>query len=299
MRKKIAVTGANGFVGNYVTASLVNCGAEVLALNGPGLEVKNNPNIKNCNADILNIDEIKAVLKDFQPDSILHLAAIAAPTYKDLAKLYNTNVHGSENIMDAAHDVCKEGTRLVLVSTAGVYGDSGKEYTNEDTPYNPQNHYSYSKMIMEYLSRNYRDSLDIKIVRPFNFIGRGQSVNFLVSKFVKSFQDKEPVLKVGNIKTQRDYLDIKFGADVLAKIACNVDVKYDVINVCTGVATSGEDIINTLKELTGHCPKIEIEPKFLRKNDIMRMVGEPSRGFEIAGNNNKPAEVRELLKDLL
>ncbi|MBO7672097.1 NAD-dependent epimerase/dehydratase family protein [bacterium] len=298
MKKRIAVTGANGFVGSYVTEALLRDGAEVLAINGPGLEIKNK-NVKNCYADILNLDDIKSAFKEFQPDSIIHLAAIAAPTFKDLAKLYDINVHGSENIMDAAKEVCKQGTRLVLVSTAGIYGDSGKEYTDENSPYNPQNHYSYSKMVMEFLSRNYRDDLDIKIVRPFNFIGKGQSVNFIVSKFVKAFQEKEPVLKVGNIKTQRDYIDISFGAWALAKIATNDDVKYDVINVCTGVATSGEDIINTLEELTGYCPKIEVEPAFLRKNDIMRMVGDPTRWLEVAGPNQKPAPVKELLKNLL
>ena len=81
MKKRIAVTGANGFVGNYVTESLLRDGAEVLAINGPGIEIKNK-NVKNCYADILNIDDIKAAFKDFQPDSIIHLAAIAAPTFK-------------------------------------------------------------------------------------------------------------------------------------------------------------------------------------------------------------------------
>lgn len=298
MRKRVAVTGANGFVGNYVTDSLIKNGVEVLAINGPGFEIKNK-NVKNCYADILNIDDVKTAFKDFQPESIIHLAAIAAPVFNDIAKLYDINVHGSENIMDAAKAVCKQGTRLILISTAGVYGDSGKEYTDEDTPYNPQNHYSYSKMIMEYLSKNYKDELDVKIVRPFNFIGKGQSVNFIVSKFVKAFKDRESVLKVGNIKTQRDYLDIEFGTSVIAKIAYMDEIKYDKINICTGIATSGEDIINNLKELTGYCPKIEVEPAFLRKNDIMRMVGRPDRGFELAGVNKQPATVKELLKNLL
>lgn len=298
MTKKVLVTGANGFVGNYVTNELLNNGADVIALNGPGLDVKNNK-ITNICVDILDIEAIKSVFRDFQPDCIIHLAAIAAPTYKDVAKIYDINVHGSENILDAAKASCKEGTRVILTSTAGVYGDSGKEYTDENTPYSPQNHYSYSKMVMEYVSRNYKDELDIKIIRPFNMIGIGQSPNFIVSKFTKAFIDKVPVLRVGNLNTERDFFNVEFAAKVFANTALKEDVKYDIINICAGKATTGAQILDILKEITDYEPKIEVQQEFLRKNEVMRMVGDTTRCFDVAGDGIRPLPVNQILKNMV
>ncbi len=298
MKNKVVVTGANGFIGNYVTSELVKKGAEVLALNGKGFEVTNN-NVKNCVVDILNIDEIKSAFKDFQPDCIVHLAAIAAPTFGNIAMLYDINVHGSENILDAVKEVCAEGTRVILTSTAGVYGNSGKDFIMEETCYNPQNHYSYSKMIMEYISKNYKDCLDIKIIRPFNMIGRGQRTNFLVPKLVEAFVTKQPVLKVGNLETQRDYVDVAFASKVFAKMATDDNIKYDILNICAGSTTKGSDITRLLAELTGFSPKIEVNPEFLRKNEIMRMVGDSTKCFDFAGEDIRPIPIKQILENMI
>lgn len=298
MKNRVIVTGANGFIGNYVTKELVKNGAEVLAMNGKGLDVKNN-DVKNCVADILNIDEVRAAFKDFNPDCILHLAAIAAPTFGNIAMLYDINVHGSENILEAAKEVCSEGTRVVLTSTAGVYGNSGKDFISEDTEYNPQNHYSYSKMIMEYISKNYRDILDIKIIRPFNMIGTGQTTKFLVPKLVEAFVTKQQVLKVGNLETQRDYVDVEFASKIFAKFATEENLKYNVLNICAGSAVKGSEITDILAELTGYSPKIEVNPEFLRKNEIMRMVGDPTKCFDFAGENLRPISIRQILSRMI
>ena len=298
MKNRVIVTGANGFIGNYVTKELIKNGAEVLAMNGKGLDVKNN-DVKNCVVDILNIDDIKNAFKDFKPDCILHLAAIAAPTFGNVAMLYDINVHGSENILEAAKGVCSEGTRVVLTSTAGVYGNSGKDFITEETGYNPQNHYSYSKMVMEYISKNYRDILDIKIIRPFNMIGTGQTTKFLVPKLVEAFVTKQPVLKVGNLETQRDYVDVEFASKIFAKFATEDNSKYNVLNICAGSAVKGSEITDLLAELTGYSPKIEVNPEFLRKNEIMRMVGDPTKCFDFAGEDLRPISIRQILSRMI
>ena len=54
-------------------------------------------------------------------------------------------------------------------------------------------------MVMEYMSQQYADKLDIKIVRPFNIVGYGQNENFFLPKLVRAFANKQDIIKLGNI----------------------------------------------------------------------------------------------------
>lgn len=297
MQKKVFVTGAGGFVGSYILKSLNMAGASILAhdIKGAKFSVEG---IRSCDVDLKDKQALSQVIRDFAPDSVIHLAAIASPTYGNIAEIYDVNVNLSEILLDVIRDNCPKGTRVVLTSTAGVYGNSDKAFISENSEYNPQNHYSFSKMVMEYISRAYKDDLDVKIIRPFNMIGCGQKENFLIPKLVRAYVQKQDVLKVGNLNTVRDYVDIEYAAKVFCKMALTDETEYDVLNICSGHGVKGTEILHMLQELTSFSPRIEVDPKFLRKNEIMQLVGDPTRCNAFMGDE-KPKKIEHILKHMV
>lgn len=299
MENRVLVTGASGFVGRAIIKELL-CQdvSAILALDRVPFDFSDD-RVTFSNANLLDKEELAKDVGAFKPTAVIHLAAIASPVYGNIAELYDINVHGSENLLDVLCDTCSQGTRVILTSTAGVYGNSGKDYIPEDTAYNPQNHYSFSKMVMEYIAKAYKDDLDIRIIRPFNMIGIGQNENFLVPKLVKAFATKQPTLAVGNMETYRDFVDIDFAAKIFCKAVLIKEMPENVLNICAGHGTRGQDILDILQELTGYLPKIQVNSQFIRKNEIMRLVGDPTKCNRFYNNEFHTKTVKEILSDMV
>lgn len=274
MAERVLITGGNGFIGRYLCKELQTRGKEILVISKSFDEPFCYPH-RQISLD--NKEGLIEVLKQFHPDAIMHLAAIALVTHKDVSEIYNVNVCGTENLFEAAKEAGLHGVRIVITSTAGVYGNQPYKYLDESLPFNPVNHYSYSKMICEVMSRQYESDFDIKIVRPFNIIGIGQNNTFFVPKVVEAFCNKQEKLKLGNIDSVRDYVDVSYCAYIMAELLCRKQVSYSILNICSGIPTSCKDIINKLNEITGFTPKIEISQSFVRSNEIWRMVGSSAR----------------------
>ncbi len=271
MNKRILVTGAEGFIGKYLLDELGNRGVEYLATDVISEEIVQKENYRKVS--LLHKEEIRKVVRDYQPDVVVHLAAIALVTHENIPEIYEVNVCGTENLLSVLAEEQKNKTRVVLMSTAGVYGNQDAEFYDESLPYKPSNHYSFSKMITEYLSKEYEESLDIKIVRPFNIIGTGQKETFLIPKLVKYFAERVDRIPLGNISSIRDYISVEYCAFVIAELSLRDQVNFKELNICSGIGHSGEDAVRFLETYTGHVPEIDITQTFVRKNEVWRLVG--------------------------
>lgn len=281
--KKILITGATGFIGRYCCKEILARGNDYLALTRNQTDLIDSNRVKVAN--LHEKEDLIRIIKEYRPDAVLHLAAIAAVTYGDKSEIYSTNICASEVLLEALYEVCEEKTRVVLVSTAGVYGNQEERFYNEDMPYNPANHYSYSKMVMEFMSEQYSDKLDIKIVRPFNIAGYGQNVNFFLPKLVKAFAAQQETINLGNIESERDYVNVEYCVNVLLELLTREKVEINKLNICSGIATSGKDIIEMLKKISGWNPSIHISEDFVRKNEVWRLVGSNERLLKFLGDD--------------
>lgn len=277
MYRKVLITGASGFIGRHLMKEFGKIGIEAFGIDNVSIPKLN---VRECS--ILDYDSIVSILDEFRPDAIVHLAAIALATYENILEIYNVNVCGSENLLKATDAVCGKGTKVILVSTAGVYGNQNKEFYDETLPFSPENHYSYSKMVVELLSKQYND-LDIRIVRPFNIIGVGQRSVFLIPKLVEHFAYRKPELRIGNLTPERDYVDIHFCTKVLTELTKRNDLKHNIYNICSGVGHSVQNVIDILTKYCDFCPEIIVDERFIRKNEVWRMVGNPDRLSELLG----------------
>lgn len=283
MNKRILVTGAEGFIGKYLLDELGNRGVEYLATDVISEEIVQKENYRKVS--LLHKEEIRKVVRDYQPDVVVHLAAIALVTHENIPEIYEVNVCGTENLLSVLAEEQKNKTRVVLMSTAGVYGNQDAEFYDESLPYKPSNHYSFSKMITEYLSKEYEESLDIKIARPFNIIGTGQKETFLIPKLVKYFAERVDRIPLGNISSIRDYISVEYCAFVIAELSLRDQVNFKELNICSGIGHSGEDAVRFLETYTGHVPEIDITQTFVRKNEVWRLVGDPTRLHSFVGKD--------------
>lgn len=275
MNTKLLITGGNGFIGRYLCQECIKQGIDFMVLSRDGTCAQRGGT--GFHADLLDIHSLERALESFQPHAVIHLAAIASPVHQNIAEVYNANVVGTENLLMAARKHLPGGSRVILASTAGVYGNQSVDQLSEDMPFNPVNHYSYSKMVMEFLSRQYADALDIGIIRPFNIIGPGQKENFFISKLVKHFSQRVPEISLGNLKAVRDYVSVELCAKTVVDLAVTQENIPPILNICSGTGYSCEDVVHILETLTGHHPQIHSTEDLSRPNEIWRLVGDPTR----------------------
>lgn len=88
-----------------------------------------------------------------QPDAVVHLAAISFVGHGDANAFYSVNVIGTMQLLDAIADMKKTPQRVLLTSSANVYGNCTSASITEDSPTVPVNHYAMSKLAMEYMAK--------------------------------------------------------------------------------------------------------------------------------------------------
>ena len=296
-KKRVLITGASGCIGQFVLKEMLkNEDIDFFAI-----DTRKIPNISIEKQELISLldkEKLMEIIKRYKPNVIIHLAAIALVTHDNVGEIYNVNVQGTENLLEVTQEYCDKGTRVILASTAGVYGNQKVEKYKEDLPYNPANNYSYSKMITEYLGKRYKDDLEIVTIRPFNIIGVGQSENFLIPKLVEHFANRKEKLSVGNISSFRDYVDVEYCAEVIMELVLREKIDFDILNICSGIPTSGEMILQLLQEMTSFKPEIEISKNFVRKNEVWRMIGDTTRLSEFM-NGKKSQSVKDILLKML
>ncbi|MBN1214294.1 MAG: NAD(P)-dependent oxidoreductase [Candidatus Lokiarchaeota archaeon] len=156
MKQKILLTGAFGNVGQNTLKQLLTREYEVTCF-----DIKNSPNeksrkklLKNWQfktiwGDILNINDLNNVVKGM--DCIIHLAAIIPPLSEKKPELaYKVNVEGTQNLINAVKALPNK-PRIIMASSIGIYGTTMhlKPPVKADTPLNPSNHYSHTKVECE------------------------------------------------------------------------------------------------------------------------------------------------------
>ena len=294
--ERILITGASGFIGRYLLKKIKENKLDFLAI-----DTQEVPDVSSESQKIISLldkENLDEIIKWYKPNVIIHLAAIALVTHENIGEIYNVNVQGTEKLLEAIQNHCDENARVILASTAGVYGNQNVDKYGENLTYNPANHYSYSKMITEYISKQYKEDLDIVTIRPFNIIGVGQSEKFLVPKLVEHFADRKEKLSVGNISSFRDYVDVEYCAEVIMELVLREKIDFDILNICSGIPTNGEMIIQLLQEITDFKPEIKISSDFVRKNEVWRMIGDTTRLWEFM-NGKKSQSVKDILVKML
>jgi nucleoside-diphosphate-sugar epimerase len=287
--KKVLITGIEGFTGVYLEDLLTKAGYDVYGLVYPK---SNRRTHLVCN--IVNLQEVMAVIHSVEPDYVIHLAGISFVPHSDVRQVYDINLFGTLNILDALLETRVIPDKIVIASSANVYGNPAVEVIDETVCPNPVNHYANSKLAMEFMARNYFDRLNILITRPFNYTGIGQGVQFLMPKIVSHFKDGKKEIELGNLDVVRDFSDVRSVADVYQRLM-ECRATSEIVNICSGKGVSLLEIIDTMKSMTGAEIKTVKNPLFVRTNEVKALIGSNKKLLSLIGEQ-KTYPIKETLR---
>jgi len=299
---KAFVTGVSGFVGPYLARHLAQNGFEVFGIDRNGVAVE------GCAAqqcDITDYNALSVIIRKVKPDVIFHLAGQSSVerSWKEPVLTRDVNVGGTKNLFDAVV-AAKISPKILLVSSAEVYGIPKSIPIREDHLLKPVSPYGESKVEQERLALDYirKKKLQVIICRSFPHIGPGQPSKFVCSNFAEQVVNVEKgragFVKVGNVDVTRDFTDVRdiVRAYLLAIQKCKPG---EIYNVCSGRSRTIKSILDLLISLSKSKPiKVVKDDSRMRNNDIPMLIGNPAKFRSATGWEPKIA-IEQTVTDLL
>lgn len=283
---RVLVTGITGFAGSHLAELLVSRGYEVHGLAHEGPPFANLTSVQDRvrihEGDITRLEDVQSVLAGSRADAVVHLAGIAVPTIasRDPIAAVRVNVLGTAAVISALEH--RPRTRLVLASSADVYGAPDRVPVDEDAPLRPGNVYAATKVASEALTRELtaRHPAPVVILRPANQNGPRQHPGLAASAFAKQIAEAEagiarPVIKHGGLDAERDFLDVRDMARAYAA-ALGLD-ESGTFNVGTGRAVPIAQILDTLIALARIPVRAELDQSRVRSGEPTRMALDATR----------------------
>ncbi len=252
-------------------------------------------------SDLTDFEGICAELEKKTFDYVVHLAAKSSVCSDQYDSYYNTNVVGTLNLLVVLVKLLAKPKKVLLVSTANVYGVTDQSPVSESQPPNPNSHYGVSKYSMELMSKLFIDDLPIVIARPFNYTGKGQSVQFLIPKIVESFVNKNPSISLGNIDVIREFNSVEIICYAYLDLL-KFGVEGEVYNICSGVPHTIDGVIKKMSKITNHLIKVEVDNSLIRKNELNVLYGDNSKLKKLITDNGsylRASSLEETLTKML
>jgi GDP-4-dehydro-6-deoxy-D-mannose reductase len=233
--------------------------------------------------DVTDPAAIGRALETQPPEAVVHLAAMSsvAHSWREPHLCYRQNFIGTRTLLSAARKNCPTA-RILLVGSADQYATTAPSARaiDESTPLAPHSPYARTKAAGELLGKAATEhGLDVVCARAFNHTGAGQSDVFVVSNFARQLARirlglQEPVMRVGNLESVRDFLHVD---DVINAYLALLDPKVpsDSYNIASGNSTTIQEILDRLIAIAGIEPRIERDPDRWRETDWL--VGDASR----------------------
>jgi len=269
---KILLTGAAGFTGLFFKRQAEASGHTVWPLA----------------ANLTDKAAVTAEVAQAQPMSVVHLAAISFVGHADEAAFYNVNVLGTLNLLAALAALLVPPSKVLLASSANVYGNCAASPITEVQSPAPVNHYATSKLAMEHMALTYADRLPLVITRPFNYTGLGQAPQFLIPKLVSHFARRADRIELGNLHVEREFNDVRMVCAAYLGLLTHGE-PGQVYNVCSGEPHTLQHVIATLQAITGHTMAVDVNPAFVRANEVHRRCGSPSKLLACIGPLLQPS----------
>lgn len=265
---RILITGIDGFTGQYLEQYFVQQGYLVFGTTtNPNNETKN-----HFYCDIRCFEDVLRIIARTQPDYIFHLAGISFVGETNRSLFYDVNVVGTEHLLEAVITEGIKPEKIIVASSATVYGNHEATVLDELICPKPINHYGYSKLAMEHLVSTYFQRLDIIVTRPFNYTGVRQSDNFFIPKIVSHYKQNKKIIELGNINVAREFNHISDVCLVYERLMLS-SAYSTIVNICSGNPVYLKDVIKILDCYAGYKMELKVNESFVRKNEIPILSG--------------------------
>ncbi|MHA1713634.1 MAG: SDR family oxidoreductase [Candidatus Ranarchaeia archaeon] len=260
---RVAVTGGAGFIGSHIVDKLAKEGAEVLVIDNMSTGQKANiedaisqGHVKLVQQDIIEPTALSNLIRSFEPEAILHLAAKISvqDSVRNPLDVNNVNVDGTLHVLESARK--SDVDKIVMASSSAVYGDLPSLPKREDLPVLPLSPYGASKLAAEtYVQTYFRVyGLNTIVLRFFNVFGPRQSYSMyggVITVFISHLINRQPITIFGDGEQTRDFIYVKdvVQANILA--LCSDKGAGDVFNIASGTPTSINQLYQLVSKIIG------------------------------------------------
>lgn len=298
--KKFLITGFSGFVGRHFIQYLYElpetfevCGVDIKEPAFDCSIYKDKINIQFKKVNLLNRDELKTVLAEFNPDYILHLASFSSVAYSwqhpEDCFVNNTNIFLNLTCALKEADLT---CRVLSIGSSEEYGNVLPDQLplKEDMHLTPVSPYAVARVSQEMLSRVFVDHyhLDIILTRSFNHIGPWQDERFVVPSFIRRILNiKDSGGEAGTIETGdttivRDFVDVR---DVVRAyyLLLTKGTPGEIYNICSGKGIPLSEVIEMIASITETDVKPQVNPEFVRPDDNRMIIGSHDKITEELG----------------
>ena len=229
----VLITGADGFLGRYISKDLVQRGFDVYFRRRTDGDVRDS-----------------ATWEQFpEANYLIHLAGttFVPASWDNPTEFVHSNLISTSHALDYCR---KHKTKMIFFSTY-LYSKTARQPTIEEEKIDPANPYALSKLMGEQLCTFYANHFDVEVVvlRPFNVFGSGQDSRFLIPSIISQAKVGSEI-RVLDSRPSRDYIFVDDLVDAVVK-AMSADVKFDIFNIGTGISHSVSDLINSLGDIVG------------------------------------------------
>ncbi len=283
---RVFVSGGAGFIGSWTVERLVADGHEVCVFDS--LLTGNTANLAGVSREIYLVRgdvrhplAVQRAVRRFKPEAIIHLAAcVSVPlSMRRAVRSHDDNTRGTVAVLEAAR--ANGVRRVVLASSAAVYGRNQNVPLAEGEPLDPLSPYALHKRICEDYARLYTDlyGLETVALRYFNVFGPRQDPNSpysgVIARFADAARHGRPVFLTGDGSQTRDFV---FVDDVACANVAAVSRElsgHHVVNVATGHETSLLALRLAIEEVMGRPLPYTFAPP--RPGDVYRSCADVSR----------------------
>lgn len=290
----VLITGAAGFVGGHLAAALSRDGVPWHGLDRPAaVAARPSPDLTSWQLGDRDQDaprRLADLIEQRGIGAVVHLAgqSSAGASFGDPAGTVEANLLGTLELLEALRLLAaarRPVPTTLVVGSAEEYGAAAPRHgrCQEDQPVLPISPYGTSKAAATFLCHQYWRSFDLPVIaaRAFSHTGPDQDERFVFPSFAAQIASIEaghadPILKVGNLSPDRDYLDVQ---DVVTAYRALLDDGQPgvVYNVCSGSSLTIGQGLEILLGLSTAQIRVESDPARMRPADIPRLVGDPSR----------------------
>lgn len=286
---KVLITGGAGFVGSSLADKLIQLGRYFVVSvdnlsTGDIRKVCRHSNSKFIKCDVNSYNDIAAIMTSFQFDYVFHYAAVVGVkrTTENPIKVLD-DLEGIKNVLSLSKNTGVK--RIFFSSSSEVYGEPVELPQHEETtPLNSRLPYAVVKNVGESFCRSYQKEfgLDYTIFRFFNTYGPKQSTDFVISKFIRSALNNDPIPIFGRGNQTRTFCYVEDNTDCISKIVEDNLIINDVINIGSESEVTILELAELIIRLTGSKSKIQfLSP--LKEGDMTRRQPDASKMKKILG----------------
>ena len=275
---KILVTGGSGFIGSHLIPQLTARGHEVYSLERQvtGRYVLGLAQRTTVYGDMRDSFVIRKVVREIQPEAVVHLAAISpvAYSYDHPQEVLEVNTLGTINLAEACLREVPHFKHFLYAGTSEGYGNQTDFPIKEDAELRPNSPYSVSKVASDKYLQYMRDAYNfpVTILRPFNTYGRKEDTHFVVERAItQMLQNKE--VRLGDPTPTRDLMYVDDHINAYLTCLNNEKAIGEIFNFCTGEGITIGKLVDLLVKLVGFDGKVIWGTIPARPLDIQKLVG--------------------------